>query len=86
MAGSTSTEWGSEMMGYYGGYGLFGGLGMGFGMILWIGLIALVVWAAVALFNRSGRAEESPLETLKRRYARGEISEAEFERARECLE
>ena len=70
------------MMGYYGGYGLLGGLGMGFGMVLWVVLIALVVWAVVALFNRSGRAEESPLEVLKRRYARGELSEAEFDQAR----
>jgi len=73
------------MMGYYGGYGLLGGLGMGFGMVLWIVLIALVVWAVVALFNRKGHSEEPPLETLKRRYARGELDEAEFEQARRSL-
>ncbi len=72
------------MMGY-GGYGLFGGLGMGFGMILWVVLIALVVWTVVALFRRVGRADEAPLEILKRRYARGELSDAEFEQARDRL-
>ena len=69
----------------FGGYGLFGGLGMGFGMILWIVVIALIVWAAIALFNRTGRVEEWPLETLKRRYARGELSQAEFEQAKQHL-
>ncbi len=73
------------MAGYYGGYGLLGGLGMGLGMILWIVLIALVIWALVVLLNRSGRPDEAPLEILKRRYARGELSEAEFEQARERL-
>ncbi len=73
------------MMGYYGGYGLLGGLGMGLGMILWVVLVALVVWAVVALFRRTGRAEEAPLESLKRRYARGELSEAEFQQAQERL-
>ncbi len=72
------------MMGY-GGFGLLGGLGMGVGMILWIALIALVIWAVVALFSRWGHPDERPLEILERRYARGEISEAEFEQARERL-
>lgn len=80
------------MMGYYGGFGLLGGLGMGIGMILWIVLIAVVIWAAISFFssgangaNGARRADESPLEILKRRYARGEISEAEFEQARANL-
>ncbi len=75
------------MMGYYGGYGLLGGLGMGIGMILWVILIAVVVWAAVTLFsNRASRPDEAPIEILKRRFARGEISEAEFEQARAHLD
>ncbi len=75
------------MMGYYGGYGLLGGLGMGIGMILWVALIAAVVWVAVTLFsNRARRPDEAPIEILKRRFARGEISEAEFEQARAHLD
>ncbi len=74
------------MMGYYGGFGLLGGLGMGIGMILWIVLIAVVIWAAISFFSTgSGREDESPLEILERRFARGEISQAEFEQARAHL-
>ncbi len=74
------------MMGYYGGYGLLGGLGMGFGMILWVVLVVLVVWAVASLFSgQRSQPKEEPLEILKRRYARGELSEAEFEQARERL-
>lgn len=74
------------MMGYQTGFGLFGGLGMGFGMVIWIILIGFVIWAVVALFSRrAGEPNEAPIETLKRRYARGEISEAEFEIAREHI-
>ncbi len=75
------------MMGYYGGFGLLGGLGMGIGMILWVILIAAVVWVAVRLFsNQARRPDEAPIEILKRRFARGEISEAEFEQARAHLD
>ena len=66
----------------YGGFGAIAGLG-GFGMIVgmlfWVGLILLVVWAAVQLF--SGPREyrrDTPLEILKRRYARGEITQTEY--------
>lgn len=53
-------------------------------IILWIlvivGIVLLVVW----LVRRSGigeksRSEESALEILKKRYARGEISKEEYE-------
>ena len=68
------------------GYGLFGGLGMALGLIVWILVVAAIVWALFALFSgRSNRREETPLEILERRYARGEIDEAEFERARQRL-
>ena len=70
----------------YGGYGLFGGLGMGLGMIVWILVIVAIAWALFALFRgQADRLEETPLEILKRRYAKGEIDEAEFERARQRL-
>ncbi len=74
------------MMGY-GGYGLLGGLGMGLGMIVWILVIAAIAWALIALFSdRTDRRKETPLEILKRRYAKGEIDEAELERARQRLD
>ena len=73
------------MMGY-GGYGLFGGLGMGLGMIVWILVIAAIAWALIALFgDRTDPQEETPLDILERRFAKGEIDEAELERARRRL-
>ena len=72
------------MMGYYGGFGLLGGLGMGVEMILSVALVALIIWAVVRLFAGQNRQlGESPLDALKRRYAKGEIGEAEFERAKQ---
>jgi len=72
------------MMG--GGYGLFGGLGMGFGAIIWIVVLGLIVWAVVALFNnRTTLRQDSAIEILKQRYARGELSKAEFEQAKRDL-
>ena len=74
------------MMGYYGGFGLLGGLGMGVAMILWVVLIGLAIWTVARLFQGQNRLVlESPLDLLKRRYARGEIGEDEFERAKQKL-
>ena len=64
--------------------------GMWFGGFFWIGLIALVVWLIVR--NNSSRANyppnfgESPLDILKRRYAKGEISKDDFDRMKKDLE
>ena len=78
------------MMWGYNGYG-FGGFGMGLGMLLFWGL----VFAAVLLLARGfgGRCaanpqrprENSALEILRERYARGEIDKAEFEEKRRDL-
>jgi len=54
--------------------------------LLWVGAIWLVVWGLrqfTPTANQGG--EPDALETLKRRYARGEISYDEFEQARELL-
>ena len=73
------------MMGFD-GFGWMGGLGMGLGWLIWIAIIGLVVWSVVALSgNRDNRQTETPIEILKRRYARGEISKAEFELAKQDL-
>ena len=71
-----------------GGYGLmagFGGFGMLFGLLVWVVLIALLVWGAGALFGGRAGGGETPEEILRRRYARGEISQADYERARQTL-
>jgi len=64
---------------------------MGIGMwIFWILLIVIiVVMVKVMVGGRSAPPadhQESPLEILKARYARGEIDEEEFERRRHELE
>ncbi len=64
----------------------FGG---GFGWIFWIVIIAVLVWV-IKMASDKGSAsrssnDDSPLEILKKRYARGEIDEQEFERKRKEL-
>ena len=74
------------MMGGFGTMAGFGGLGMVVGLLFWVAVIALVVWGISALFAQRDRArEETPLQILQRRYARGEINEAEYQQARKAL-
>lgn len=55
-------------------------------LLVTVGLALLLVWAARRVGDRGGRAEgERPLATLQRRYARGEIGAAEYERIRSDL-
>jgi putative membrane protein len=68
---------------------LFGGLMM---LFFWGGLIALAVVVIRGLASSSSRqlsdssgSSESALDILKRRYARGEISKAEYEEMRRDL-
>ena len=68
------------------GLGAFGGFGMLFGGLFWIALIVLVVWGAASLFpGRREGGQETALEILKRRYAAGEISAAEYQQAKKDL-
>ena len=86
------------MMGYGMGFGGFGGWGGPAGLLWSVGcllLIAGIVIAAVWLVARlAERPAERPqsvasspdaLETLRMRYARGEITEAEFSQAKSVL-
>ena len=52
----------------------------GFMWIYWIIIIGLLVWLIFYLTNQHNKKEalESPLDILKKRYARGEISKKEF--------
>lgn len=65
---------------------LGGGMGwwMLFSVMFWIlvivGIVLLAVWAVQkGTGGGAGSTEESALEILKKRYARGEISKEEFE-------
>jgi putative membrane protein len=76
------------MMG--GGFGIFGML---LGAFFWIAIIALIVWAVVRLTrgrtgNGGGASEvrpDSAEETLRQRYARGEIGDEEYGRSLSTL-
>lgn len=63
---------------------------MGFGLILTLGIIGAVAYALGwrPQFNQPGptATSQSPLEILKARYARGEISREEYEQMRRDLE
>ena len=68
------------------------GDGMGWWMLfgwLWFllfwGIIVWVVWRVATPEGRARSEEASALEIAKRRYARGEIDEREFEQRRRAL-
>lgn len=71
------------------GYGGMPGLGY-IGMLLFWGLIVLGIVVLVRGLMRGGggrraEPEDSALELLKRRYARGEIAKVEFEEKKRDL-
>lgn len=73
------------MMGY-GGLGAMGAFGWIWMVLVWVAVIGVVVWGVGALFGRwHGKNETDALEILRKRYARGEISQAEFEQAKRAL-
>ena len=63
---------------------------MGFGLILTLGIVGAIAYVLGwrPQLNQTGRAQnsETPLEILKARYARGEISREEYEQMRRDLE
>jgi putative membrane protein len=69
------------------GWGLLGALMM---LIFWGGLLAVVVFLVRGFGVRSSQREEKrrtdAREVLAERFARGEISEEEFEQRRRVLE
>src|SRR4030042_4191847 len=76
--------WGSMMDFGYFGYG-----GMFMGMLLIVILVAVVIYFII----REARPKadqrlsgETPLDILKRRYAKGEIAKDEFEKVKKDLE
>lgn len=68
------------------GYGMGGGLVM---LVFWGLIIVLIVFAVKWLMDNSrgsGGRERDAMETLRERFAAGEIDEEEFERRRKTLE
>lgn len=67
------------------------GTGMGLGMWIFWTIIFLVVILVIKLLVSAGNkpissSPESPIEIIKKRYAKGEIDEEEFNRHRKTLE
>ena len=79
------------MMGWGGALGGMGWLGWLWPLVMvlfWAAAIALGVWLVQALTTRPAPGETAgggALETLKRRYASGEITREEFEEGRRLL-
>lgn len=73
------------------GYGMGGMLWGALAMLLCLALFGLLIWGLLSLIERRMRPDplsEAPsgaLETLQRRYARGEIDEQTYQRMRERL-
>jgi putative membrane protein len=77
-------SYGGGMMG--GGWGLSGGT-MGLFGLLWMGLVfAIPLYLVFTLAKRGGEDDERPLSVLRERYARGELTDEEFQQRRERLE
>jgi putative membrane protein len=87
---SRGYDWGMGpgMMG--GGYGMgwFGGIIMiAFWIAVIMGIVFLIRWLVISTRTSGQRTyhEDSALEILKRRYARGEINKEEFEEKKRDL-
>jgi len=62
------------------GMGWWMGFGVVWMVIFWGGLIALIVWGIKKLTERNGSSSKrDSLDIAKERYAKGEISEEEFQ-------
>ncbi len=80
---------GPGMMGWGYGTGWFGMIIMAaFWIAIIVGIVFLIRWLVIS--TRTGgqgaSSVDSPLEILKRRYARGEINKEEFEEKKKDLE
>ncbi|WP_458191026.1 SHOCT domain-containing protein [Haladaptatus sp. NG-WS-4] len=83
-AANPGGSYGGGMMG--GGWGLFGGA-MGLWGLIWMGLLLAIPFVLVyTLVTSNARENGDSLSTLRERYARGDLSDDEFERRREQLE
>ncbi|MEO8570082.1 MAG: SHOCT domain-containing protein [Chloroflexota bacterium] len=78
------------MMNYGWDMGSSGGFWVIGGVLLMVGLVSLVVWAVNRSSSRGrssapAAASSSALDILRERFARGEITEQEFEQAKKTL-
>jgi len=63
-----------------------------FGWIIWIFLICVIIWLLINQSNKNRdkfmmrQHPESPLDIIKKRYAKGEITREQFEQMKKDLE
>lgn len=64
--------------------------GMWFGWFFWLAVLIIVIWIGIKIAKNSGKPNlnqaETPLEILKKRYAKGEISKEEFEQMKRDIQ
>ncbi len=63
--------------------------GMGWGWIIGLIVLVIVIWMIVRMVNQNNNRNQpdskTPLDILKERYARGEISKQEFEEKKKSI-
>ena len=70
---------------------MWGG-GMWFGWIFWLVIIGIIVWLLINQSTRNRNQNqinphlESPLDILKKRYAKGEITKEQFDQMKKDLQ
>ncbi|MEE8582642.1 MAG: SHOCT domain-containing protein [Dehalococcoidales bacterium] len=67
------------------GWMFFGGFWM---IVFWGAIIALIVWVVIRLSRRddtTSSSKVSALDTAKERYAKGEITKAEFDQIKKDI-
>ena len=69
-----------------GGMGIWMFINMIFWILAIIGIVFLVIWVVRrAGGSEPGKSEESALDILKKRYARGEITKEEYEEKKQDI-
>jgi putative membrane protein len=71
-------------------YSHMGGFGIGMGLF-WLLVFAAIVWLVVSMIGKRGPDStgingETPLDILRKRYASGEIDDAEYQAKKHLLE
>ncbi len=70
------------MMYYYGHMGYFGWIWM---VVFWGAVIWLILWLVNRSNSKISDEKETPMEILKERYARGEITKKEYEQMKKDI-